>query len=440
MPTIEELKDDALAALVEGEYDKALGYLDALEGLQPEAGGWPHKRGELLLRLGRTGPAVEALARAADRYARAGQGSKAIAVSKAIVRAEPEHAVLQAPAGEAFAASNHVAGMPTSGHESFQGTVTEGGQPASEPALDVEVAVSQPGEGPPLELDVLEAGSDFADDAPSAVHAMSTAARMALRTLPKIPLFSSLKAQQIRRLIQGVELRRAPAGEVIVRQGEPGEELFVVASGKVVVMAPDEIARLGEGSFFGEIALLTERGRTATVRACTNTDLLTLPRSLFLWLLQQSPEALKLVRRYIRDRLVGRLLETSPLFATFSDSDRQELIGRFRFLELGERTEVLQQGRHAAAFFILLAGEAVVVRDGQPVATLGDGEVFGERSLLTGRPATESVRISTRSFALELPSQQFRPLVLHHRALLDCLRRLSQERPAGWVTPEGARR
>jgi cAMP-dependent protein kinase regulator len=245
--------------------------------------------------------------------------------------------------------------------------------------------------------------------------------------LPKTPLFSSLGRKQLRLLIEAAELRRFPAGELVFRQGDPGHELYIIVSGKVAVMAPDEIARLGEGSFFGEIALLTNRGRTASVRACTNTELLAIPRPLFARLLEESPEVLKVLLRFVRGRLVSRLVETSPLFAPFSGPERNALSGKFRFLELGPRTTVLEQARHAPGFFVMLAGEARVLRDRQVIATLGSGDVFGEVSLLTGEPATASVQTTTKSFVLELPSDEFRTLVLRHPAVLEYLRSLSDD-------------
>jgi CRP-like cAMP-binding protein len=438
MATLEALKEEALTALVEGNVEEALRCLGALEILEPRSGGWSHKCGELLLRLGRTDDAVEVLGRAADRYGRCGLAAKAIAVSKTILSAQPGHTATQERLAELLGATEGPTRVAAVAWPSSGGFTSDAGAPLIEHTLadlvpgSRRVSEFESDEMPAVELaidfDDPDSEAGFVDDPPSAVHGLSAAAQAALQTLPKTPLFSSLPRHQVRLLIEGAELRRVPAGAFVFRQGEPGHDLFIIVSGQVAVMAPDEIARLGEGSFFGEIALLTDRGRTATVRACTNTDLLTIPRPLFAKLLEESPEVLKVLLRFVRGRLVSRLVETSPLFAPFSGSERQALSGRFRFLELSPRTTVIEQGRHAAGFFVLLAGEARVVRDRHLIATLSSGDVFGELSLLTGQPATASVQTTTKSFALELPSDQFRALVLHHPAVLDYLQGLSQDR------------
>ena len=71
---------------------------------------------------------------------------------------------------------------------------------------------------------------------------------------------------------------RAPAGAAVVSAGEPGDLFYAIASGEVVV----EGRRLGPGEFFGEIALLKDVPRTATVTAATDVALLALGREEFI--------------------------------------------------------------------------------------------------------------------------------------------------------------
>jgi hypothetical protein len=105
MSTLDALKEEALAALIEGNGEEALRCLGALEALDPASGSWPHKRGQLLLRLGRKDEAVEALGRAAERYGRCGLAAKAIAVSKTILAADPGHTRTQDRLSELLATS-----------------------------------------------------------------------------------------------------------------------------------------------------------------------------------------------------------------------------------------------------------------------------------------------------------------------------------------------
>src|SRR4029077_3954545 len=78
--------------------------------------------------------------------------------------------------------------------------------------------------------------------------------------LPKIPLLSSLGADDLRYVIERVSVRDCEPHEVITRQGAEGGSLFVIVRGRVQVRTENpmrELASLGEGAFFGELALLT---------------------------------------------------------------------------------------------------------------------------------------------------------------------------------------
>lgn len=105
----------------------------------------------------------------------------------------------------------------------------------------------------------------------------------------RVPLFSRLDAPAIADLVSILRARTVSAGTVIIRKGDPGDAMFFVASGKVEVATGAETIRLSEGSFFGEMALLSREPRSATVTALASTDLLVLDVDDFLQLLDRLP-------------------------------------------------------------------------------------------------------------------------------------------------------
>ena len=119
----------------------------------------------------------------------------------------------------------------------------------------------------------------------TALAAIDTApaATRELELLRGIAIFSPLSPPVLEQLAARLTPVQAPAGEEIVRQGEHGDRFYVVDTGEIeVVLDGHEPRREGPGSYFGEIALLRDVPRTATVRAATDVELFALDRDEFL--------------------------------------------------------------------------------------------------------------------------------------------------------------
>jgi voltage-gated potassium channel len=120
-----------------------------------------------------------------------------------------------------------------------------------------------------------------------------------------VPLFARLDAASISDLVGILGARTVHAGTVIIRKGEPGDAMYLVASGMVEVDASNGKARLEEGDFFGEMALLTGERRTATVTAIKPTDLLVLDCDDFHRFIDRNPEVAAHVRAVAQGRVSG---------------------------------------------------------------------------------------------------------------------------------------
>ncbi|HTE85886.1 MAG TPA: FHA domain-containing protein, partial [Dehalococcoidia bacterium] len=107
---------------------------------------------------------------------------------------------------------------------------------------------------------------------------------LAVSYLRGVPVFGTLPAEALATLAEGLRHERATAGRDVFQAGEAGDRLFLIISGEVEVLSPDPaedgrvLAKLGTGGYFGEIALLRDVPRTATVRARTDVDLFSLDR------------------------------------------------------------------------------------------------------------------------------------------------------------------
>jgi len=120
----------------------------------------------------------------------------------------------------------------------------------------------------------------------------------------KLPLFAHLEASRIAAIARLLKLDVVPPRYTIVLRGEPGDAMFFIVSGEVEVQIQPQPLRLGPGQYFGEVALLREVPRTATIVSVTECELLVLSAADFHRLLQEYP-ALKESIREAAERRVG---------------------------------------------------------------------------------------------------------------------------------------
>ena len=92
--------------------------------------------------------------------------------------------------------------------------------------------------------------------------------RPSAETIAKIPLFADLEKRELERVADSFKERRYDAGETIATEGKSGAGFFVIGEGTAIVTVKgDERTTLGPGDYFGEIALIDEGARTATLTA-----------------------------------------------------------------------------------------------------------------------------------------------------------------------------
>jgi CRP/FNR family transcriptional regulator, cyclic AMP receptor protein len=122
--------------------------------------------------------------------------------------------------------------------------------------------------------------------------------------LGNVRLFSICNKRELARIASLVEEVEAPEGKVLVRQGDPGNECFVIAEGRAkATMRGKGSAVLGPGSFFGEMSLLDQGPRSATVTAETDMHLLVLGSREFSALVEEVPIVAVRMMRGLAERL-----------------------------------------------------------------------------------------------------------------------------------------
>lgn len=126
------------------------------------------------------------------------------------------------------------------------------------------------------------------------------------------PLFRHFSVDEMVAVIAGLNLRSCERGQVIIREGDPGQSLFMLSSGKVKAFRKSPsgkqvpIAVLEEGAFFGEGSILTGKPRAASIVALEECELLELDRATLDSIVQQHPHVMDVMREFAAQRAVGK--------------------------------------------------------------------------------------------------------------------------------------
>jgi CRP/FNR family cyclic AMP-dependent transcriptional regulator len=134
-----------------------------------------------------------------------------------------------------------------------------------------------------------------------------------VETLRNIPLFAGLPTARLKLIAYTAEVLRFEPGEVIVQQGDPADAVFIIADGEAEVWlaALDghsvRLGTMGRHSLLGEIGVVCNGRRTATVQAKQRVVTLKISARVFLDLLRQSPDIGMQVMRIMAERLEGTM-------------------------------------------------------------------------------------------------------------------------------------
>ena len=188
-------------------------------------------------------------------------------------------------------------------------------QPPSEPAreeLGEPEILPEPDEGAEEEEEVgdelLSAIENMLNEAPPAgvgvqSHGSGSAGRV------ESPLFTSFSEAELVAVIGGLELLSFEPGDIIITQGEAGDSMFVLTDGITKAFVRDasghhkQVREMEEGTFFGEISILTGQPRTATVTAATRCELLELDRKTLDSITETHPHVREVLQQFCDERL-----------------------------------------------------------------------------------------------------------------------------------------
>ncbi len=231
-----------------------------------------------------------------------------------------------------------------------------------------------------------------------------------LEFLRRIPLFYEFDEAQLRVALDACQIRRYRPGDTILSEGDTDRDLYMIRRGIVDVYGGGRhINSLSDHDCFGEVALVEDRPRTATVVARVATECYVLGRDEFESIVRPALgpdfELMRVINRIGTLRQFDLLERTSPM--TLARLLQQSVERSYR---AGER--IVRQGELGEHFYIILEGVVRVVREAPdgtetPVAERRRGEYFGEIALVRHIPRTASVYAATDCDLLVITKDDF---------------------------------
>ena len=233
-------------------------------------------------------------------------------------------------------------------------------------------------------------------------------------------LFSHLDDDQSIQVLGALQEKVIPSkGIKIIQQGDVGDYFYVVESGAFDIFVnksgkleagPDglgnKVASTGSGGSFGELALMYNAPRAATVQSTEPSTLWALDRVTFRRILMDSA--------FQRRRMYESFLDSVPLLAPLNAYDRSKIADALETQKFASGETIIAEGDQGTSFYILEAGEAEVFKKAsgsKPLVKYTKGDYFGELALLNDAPRAASVVAATEAKVATLDKQAFQRLL-----------------------------
>lgn len=234
--------------------------------------------------------------------------------------------------------------------------------------------------------------------------------------LAAVEILSVFTAEELERLAAALETRSYAFGDTICKAGDPADGLYVVRSGSVRVFSEEHgketsmgVRKAGE--VFAEIAMLRSYRHELSARAALKTELWFIPRAAIEPVVGRNPAALDFINNYVAISSAGGLVaKLFDLRGKVSKPELDDFVRSVGVKRVGSGKDILKQGaRDDRRLYVVRQGEVrVIVHDSTDeyvLATLGPGEIFGERACLMRQEQAASVVAATDTTVLVIPEK-----------------------------------
>jgi len=214
-------------------------------------------------------------------------------------------------------------------------------------------------------------------------------------------LFQNLDEKQVQIIVDALEPMQIEAGTEIIKQGDMGDYFYLMDSGICEIFKDGNLVQTAtEAMSFGELALMYNSPRAATVKAKETSKLFKLDRMTFKFILMDTT---------IRKRELHKsFLEKVSILSHLSDDERLRVADALNSKSYNNGEVIINEGDPGDCFYILEEGGAECTKGGENVGELQSGQYFGEVALLTDRKRQATVKAKGSVKTLSLDRKTFK--------------------------------
>ena len=214
-------------------------------------------------------------------------------------------------------------------------------------------------------------------------------------SLKKHFIFNTLTDEQRSMVINEMKLYILSAGAFIFEQDHPGNNFFIIATGKVeVIVNQKRKAILKAGDSFGELALLHDSFRTATVKTIERSSLWSVQRYTF----RQVVQSLNTMH-YTENK---EFLQNIPIFGVLNEQQQEALVTSLTTQKFPPGSRIVNDGDPGELFYLIKEGKVSVIKNGEEIRKMSKGDYFGEQALLYDQHRTATISCITEVVCLAI--------------------------------------
>lgn len=264
------------------------------------------------------------------------------------------------------------------------------------------------------------------------------------KELPRFPLFSDLSQDEFIEIVHRLKSRKFLPQSLIFKEGDSGDSIFLVASGKINIYKKDTSGRqvllrtINEGDFFGEFSYFANAKRNVSAISTSEVELLELTREEIDNMIERLEGVRKALIEFYKTRVLDSILGVTPIFRELPYEEREKFLPKFELVIIKKGEDIVSEGELGDAMYVIVSGavEVWTKRGGKKItlATLREGDFFGEISLITGETRTATVTALKETRLMKLKKADFDEISNRYPRVLEITKKVLDRRLENTIT------